>query len=97
MAKKATKKAATTKAPAKPVPLSKLSETQLRDQLGAVHMLEQSVERARTAFDNASAKAKDAMADLKDAEDSLRREIHEQRVGLGPLFEGTEADDEAAK
>lgn len=56
------------------------------DRLAEIYRLEELVESARDKYTDAKFKAKTAKASFDEAEQRLAGEIHDQRVGPGPLF-----------
>lgn len=87
--KKASKKATTKKSTSADV--NGLDADEARKRVGAIYKLEAEVEKKRAAYEIAATVAKSKREELKLAEEALAKEIHDQRVGPGPLFEGAES------
>jgi len=74
-------------APKRPAPAA--SDKRLKD----IYDRQDRVDRARLAFDSASAERKLAAAELAAALDDMEAEVKEQRDGAGPLFAALEEND----
>lgn len=57
------------------------------ERLEAIYELEILVQYERGENEKAKARAKESARRLKEAESNLEKEIHDQRVGPGPLFD----------
>tara|TARA_R110000851_G_scaffold120002_2_gene248119 strand:- start:8832 stop:9173 length:342 start_codon:yes stop_codon:yes gene_type:complete len=65
---------------------SKLTEEQAKKRVAAIYRLQKTVESKAALHEVAKKAAASAKAALEDAQSNLSTEIHEQRVGPGPLF-----------
>jgi len=87
--KAAADKAAAAKATApqpKEIDPKKITEAEGQKRCAAIYKLEKIIEGKRALHDVAKRGAASAKAALKEAEEALAQEIHEQRFGPGPLF-----------
>ena len=87
--KAAADKAAAAKAAApkpKEIDATKLTAEQGQKRCAAIYRMEKIIEGKRALHDVAKRGAAAAKSALKEAEEALAQEIHEQRFGPGPLF-----------
>jgi hypothetical protein len=92
--KKASKKAAAKATKVKPdkveeIDPSKLKLSDAQKRCASIYKLERAVEAAKNVHDNARKRAKETRGKLIAAEKALGSEIHEQRLGPGPLYNPT--------
>lgn len=82
--------------PKKSVALSELEPAKMLDRLSTIYALEEEVERRRVALDVALRARTAAKEAFEAACEELKKEIHDQRCGPGPLYDVYDAVVESA-